>query len=384
MHSPLVLPAQQAQNLSYLDLVNACNNGRIRDPSPVPREVDAEEPIPLCLSDDPTSPIVGLLRPQIVDLLAAENDVALSKGQPALWHGIPITDPNTQPRISFPPSINTHSMREMCERWSQTGLFASIIGPKKWRDELYAVYRDPFGVHDYPQANDSEDSLNFAFETERAACALFGIVTYSVNMNMYQEYENSAGKRSLKIWIPTRAKTKSQWPGFLDNTVAGGIPSRISMLDALIKECGEEAKLDEELCRRHLRPVGCVSYLFRTDQGWLQPEVEYIYDFRIPPTTDPTSTPFKPEVLDGEVEFFQASISSLTDVISPQSHGPYPPQLMHKPQIDAALRAGRVKPNCAIVLVDLFIRLGYITPDNEPDYLRIVTGLHGGFDYERW
>ncbi|KAJ7609496.1 nudix hydrolase 20 [Roridomyces roridus] len=368
MHSPLVIPARQDQKLSYLDLVNACNNTRIQHPSPIPTDFDAEELVALCLSDDPTSPIIGLLRPQIVRILAAENEAAGIKGQPAPWHGISTTGTEST-RISFAPSIDTHSarsalMREMCERWSRAGLFPSIIGAKKWRDELYAVYRDPFGVHDYPKVNNPDSELlNFAFEMERAACALFGIVTYSVNMNMYQEYETSNGKKGLRMWIPTRAMTKSQWPGFLDNTVAGGIPSGISMLDALIKECGEEAKLDEVLCRRHLRPVGCVSYLFRTDQGWLQPEIEYMYDFRIPPTADPSSLPFKPEVLDGEVEFFE---------------------LMQKSQIDTALRAGRFKPNCAIVLVDLFIRLGYITPDKEPDYFRIITGLHGGLDYERW
>lgn len=36
------------------------------------------------------------------------------------------------------------------------------------------------------------------------------------------------------------------------------------------------------------------------------------------------------------------------------------------------------------VIMDLFIRLGYITPDNEPDYMKIVTRLHGSFDFDRW
>lgn len=36
------------------------------------------------------------------------------------------------------------------------------------------------------------------------------------------------------------------------------------------------------------------------------------------------------------------------------------------------------------VLIDLFIRLGYITPDNEPDFMKILTRLHGTFDFERW
>jgi len=39
---------------------------------------------------------------------------------------------------------------------------------------------------------------------------------------------------------------------------------------------------------------------------------------------------------------------------------------------------------CGAVLIDLFIRLGHLTPDNEPDYVEIVTRLHGRFDFERW
>jgi hypothetical protein len=53
-------------------------------------------------------------------------------------------------------------------------LFPDITGPKKWRAEACAVYREPFGVHDYPSGpgrdtEEEEDKLNFAFEMERAA-----------------------------------------------------------------------------------------------------------------------------------------------------------------------------------------------------------------------
>lgn len=34
------------------------------------------------------------------------------------------------------------------------------------------------------------------------------------------------------------------------------------------------------------------------------------------------------------------------------------------------------------VIIDLLIRLGYITPDNEPDFMKIITRLHGRFDFE--
>ncbi|KAJ2986924.1 hypothetical protein NUW58_g4800 [Xylaria curta] len=34
------------------------------------------------------------------------------------------------------------------------------------------------------------------------------------------------------------------------------------------------------------------------------------------------------------------------------------------------------KPNCALVVVDFFVRHGIITPDNEPDYAEILRRLH--------
>jgi len=36
----------------------------------------------------------------------------------------------------------------------------------------------------------------------------------------------------------------------------------------------EEASLEEDFVRKHARAVGVVSYFFRTNTGWLQPEVE--------------------------------------------------------------------------------------------------------------
>ncbi|KAF7305599.1 Thiamine pyrophosphokinase [Mycena chlorophos] len=354
-------------SLSYLDLVNACGNMRVRGKPPIPSSFDKEQLAPFYLTPAADSPVIGLLRPEIVDRLDEANQVALRARNTRIFDGIvgaadiPGLSGNTG-RISFHSSIDTPAkrtlaMKTLCEMWRDTGVYPDIIGPGKWRDERYPVYRDPFGVHDYPSAEREDDELNFAFEMERAACALFGIVTYGVHMSTYRQEPGG----SLKVWIPTRAKTKSTWPGYLDNTVAGGIPAGMPIFEALVKECMEEASLAEELVRPNVRAVGCISYFFRTSQGWLQPEVEYTYDLVIPPGSDPA--PFQPKPLDGEVERFD---------------------FMDKADIETAMRAGRFKANCAVVLIDLFLRLGYITPDNEPDFLRIVTGLHTQFDYDRW
>ncbi|KAJ7056077.1 hypothetical protein C8F01DRAFT_993420 [Mycena amicta] len=324
---------------SYLELVNQCGNKRVGHAQPllVPTAFDDEQLLPFYLTSSPTSPIIGLLRPEIVNLIRNEPLFLFSDVPPAVdkrtWH------------ISFHPSLNTPSkrslaMRTLCESWRGAGRFSDIIGPGKWRDELLPVYRDPFGLHDYPakaqgQGNeevDSEfegDTLNYAFEMERAACALFGIVTFGVHLAVYQLLGDSARgtEAEFKIWVPTRAKNKSVWPGFLDNTVAGAIPTRIGIFDALLKESMEEASFGEDLVRRYARSVGCISYFFRTDKGWLQPEVEYMYDLAIPANTDPAL--FEPRPLDGEVERFDV---------------PHEPNRCRF----SSVRAGRFKPNCAL------------------------------------
>ncbi|KAJ7291805.1 nudix hydrolase 20 [Mycena rebaudengoi] len=352
------------KSYTYLDLVNLCGNVRVGRPGPTPSEFDSEQLVPLHLTNASNSPVIGLLRPQIVDLLDLENQFNSMNNRQEVWHVVSV--PGLRSRVGFHASINDHAkrtavMKELCERWRDTGRYPDIIGPKKWRDEMYPVYRDPFGIHDYPNRSGSQEHLNFAFEMERAACALFGIITFGVHMNMYQEPVGASGEKSLRIWIPTRATTKSMWPGYLDNSVAGGIPSGMPIFEALVKECMEEASISESICRTHIRSAGCISYFFRTSKGWLQPEVEYVYDLVIPANADPA--PFEPKPLDGEVERFD---------------------FMQQDEILGKMRAGQFKPNCAVVLIDLFIRLGYITPDNEPDFMRIVTNLHTQFDYERW
>ena len=76
---------------------------------------------------------------------------------------------------------------------------------------MYPVYADPFGIHDHPDSNGpggKEANLNYAFEMERSACPLFGIVTYGVHLNIYEETAQTDGTTALRVWVPTRSPTK--------------------------------------------------------------------------------------------------------------------------------------------------------------------------------
>jgi len=54
-----------------------------------------------------------------------------------------------------------------------------------------------------------------------------------------------------------------RWPGYLDNTVAGGIASGMSVFESLVKECEEEASIEADLVRKFARAVGSISYFIR-------------------------------------------------------------------------------------------------------------------------
>ncbi|KAF9467223.1 nudix hydrolase 20 [Collybia nuda] len=352
----------ERSHLSFLDLINICDNFRVHQSPPLPTPFDSERLIPLYLTESLNSPTIGLLRPIIVQQLKAENELSRDTGKPELWN---ILSLDATPRVAFQPWLDTPTKRtvamaEMCERWRDSRLFDDVCGPKKWRNERFPIYADPFGARDYPGHTAPGKSLNFVFELERSACALFGVVTYGVLMSIYKELEVN-GQKTLRVWVPRRARTKPTWPGYLDSSVAGGAPSGIPMFECIIKECMEEANIAPDITRKHARCIGAISYFFRTSAGWLQPEIEYLYDLSIPSDMDPDI--FQPKPLDGEVESFA---------------------LLPHDDIIQKMRAGLFKPDCALVLIDLFIRLGYITPENEPDFMKIVTRLHGRFDYERW
>jgi len=192
-----------APSYTFLDLINICDNFRIGTPNPS----DAEQLFPFTLAPLPTSPVIGLIRPAIFAQLRCEVDRSREKQEPTVW-SIQDTELH-RPRLSFAsgistPSVRTEAMKELCERWRDTDLFEDVIGPNKWRGELYPVYRNPFGVHDKIYGEEyPDDKGNYAFEMERSAAALFGIVTYGVHMTIYHDSEDG-----MKIWVPTRAGTK--------------------------------------------------------------------------------------------------------------------------------------------------------------------------------
>ncbi len=207
---------------------------------------------------------------------------------------------------------------------------------KGWRNELYPILgpRNP---------------LEKIVSMERAGSALFGINTYGVHMTVYVQTEEG-----MKIWVPRRARNKQTYGGYLDNTVAGGLSTGEKSLECMIRESAEEASFPEDLVRSKAKACGTVSYIHIRDKraggetGLFQPECQHVYDMEVPADVVP-----KPN--DNEVEQFY---------------------LWTVGEVQKALAEGQIKPNCALVLLDFFVRHGILTAENEPHYVEIVSRLH--------
>jgi 8-oxo-dGTP pyrophosphatase MutT (NUDIX family) len=131
--------------------------------------------------------------------------------------------------------------------------------------------------------------------------------------------------------------------------VAGGQPEGLGIGENLVKECAEEAAIPADLAVA-ARPVGTISYRHALPAG-LKPDEMFCYDLELP-------ADFQPENADGEVHAFTR---------------------LPAEEVVAIVRdTDRFKFNCALVLIDFFVRHGLIGPDDEPDYAEICNGLRSG------
>ncbi|KAI0517016.1 NUDIX hydrolase domain-like protein [Xylaria bambusicola] len=213
---------------------------------------------------------------------------------------------------------------------------------RKWRDEPYKILGLPHAASGRPEVR-----------MARGASALFGIHTIGVHVLGYTRSEDS---NEMMLWIPRRSPNKQTFPGMLDNTVGGGLTAGEDQFECLLREAEEEASLPRAVVRTCACAVGAISYFYIRDEraggrgevGLLQPATQILYDLELPKDV-------KPVPLDGEVDEFLL----------------WTPQ-----QTIQALLEGQFKPNSSLAWIEFFIRHGYITAQNEDDYMEIVTRIH--------
>jgi isopentenyldiphosphate isomerase len=175
-------------------------------------------------------------------------------------------------------------------------------------------------------------------EIDRGLVPWLGVRPFGVHLCAFTRRRDG-----LCCWVAVRAADKS-FPGAWDNTVAGGQPAGLSLLDNVVKECAEEASIPATIARR-AAPVGKITYV-REDATGLKPDTLFCYDLEL--TDD-----FEPAPHDGEVErFLCVPVAELARIVRDEP---------------------RCKPNCALVWIDFLLRHGALDdqgPSMRRDALR--------------
>ncbi|KAI0456462.1 NUDIX hydrolase domain-like protein [Xylaria acuta] len=315
------------KNMSYLDIMKEADAFPYED-----REPEAYRELAMTLYKlvwkDNNGPVLGYMLASTVNRLLAV---------PESLRGPVVVDESAQTVRAFEQAAEperTATVEAVMRYWRDNQTFDDLRG---WRDELWPVY-----------GSDTE----VLYSAERSGIGMLGVMRYGVHMTGY--VRDDAAPHGMRIWVPRRAPNKPTYPGMLDNTVAGGLMTGEDPFECIVREADEEASLPGKLMRERAKFTGTVSYIYITDEraggeaGQIYPETQWVYDIELP--TDERPTP-----KDGEVaEFYLWTVDEVRE----------------------ELAKGKFKPNCALIVVDFFIRHGIITAANEPDYAEILQRLH--------
>jgi 8-oxo-dGTP pyrophosphatase MutT (NUDIX family) len=122
------------------------------------------------------------------------------------------------------------------------------------------------------------------FSIERALLRPLGLLLNSVQANVW-----CMGTHGPQIWIARRSMSKPVEPGKLDALVAGGIAGFDEPFSTLVRECAEEAAIDESLARQAVA-VGTLDLSYATQYDGLPAlhrEHIYLFDLQLPAQTVP-------------------------------------------------------------------------------------------------
>jgi 8-oxo-dGTP pyrophosphatase MutT (NUDIX family) len=181
-----------------------------------------------------------------------------------------------------------------------------------WRDEAFDVRAQPDGP--------------VLATVDRGALPVLGIEAVGVHLNGLVRRADG-----LHVWVARRAMNKRLDPGKLDHIVGGGVPAGLGPAETLAKEAAEEAGLPADLVAGAVHR-GVIHYVMERPEG-LRRDRLHCYDLLLPEA-------FVPQPVDGEVTSFE--LWPISAVV-------------------AAVRdADAFKFNVALVLIDLFLRLGVV------------------------
>lgn len=142
----------------------------------------------------------------------------------------------------------------------------------------------------------------------------------------------------MKIWISQRNLNKHSHPGLLDNTVAGGVALGEEPFESLCREAEEEAGLTREVMES-ANSADTITWFNVSDSrsggedDLMKPGISHVYDLQVG-----NDMVLKP--VDRDIHAFE---------------------LMSVEDVTTAIKTERFKPLSASVMVNFFIRHGFIT-----------------------
>jgi len=176
---------------------------------------------------------------------------------------------------------------------------------------------------------------------DRAAIPWFGVKGCGVHANGFVRRSDG-----LHLWIARRTASRAVDPGKLDNMIGGGMPFGMTAEDNLAKEAWEEAGLSSDQIGPARELSGRLSYKVEKMKG-LRNDTLFVFDLELPEDCLPVNT-------DGEVDAF---------VLMPSQE-----------VLEIVRTTDLFKFNCALVLIDFFLRHGLIGPSC-PEYDALRAAL---------
>ena len=278
----------------YIQRINACN------------AADTSDYIPFFIDDQQT----GWLKPGFARHLAAWPDIFLQDVK----------------------SVRLAERIQGFKKRSET--VDEVINNLVQKNVIRSYLNEPYPV----TAGDRNQAV---MTLDRSAVPYFGLRSFGQHLNGFVRKSDG-----IHLWIGRRARDRYIAPGKLDNMVAGGLPWHTSLQQNLVKECAEEAGMEEFLARQAIA-TGTVSYFAESATG-IKPDTLYCYDIELPEDFTPVCT-------DGEVESFELMpVKIVMEIIRDSDE---------------------FKLNCNLVILDFLIRHGLLDPD-QPGYAELVTSLH--------
>lgn len=183
---------------------------------------------------------------------------------------------------------------------------------------------------------------------ERWTNPLFQIARfYSPTLGIRRESVILHGYEDDKMWLAVRGNGVEDDVGRYDTIVSGCMTIGETYNMALMKEGREECGLTEEAAK-HVKRGSQLHTMYHLPSGFIMDEIFHSFDLN-------TKNVFEPKVVKAmEVSHFE--LHSIQDIV------------------EIVEKTSRVKPQIAYLLIDFFIRHGYLKSDT-PSYQQIVQEL---------